>query len=200
MSNLMSRPKQIPEARLKAVAKIMGKCVFGYSGCAFISYIREALAQLPEDVLDFVVKNCAIFSFGWEHWGATWPTDNINGRKWIILVSAELLRTLGDTEGSEVSEEDIRSIVAHQIAHAYLQHEKRYNFHCYSEEHERSAAALTKTWGFQGRGTHASSEKNENYDDEYFPYFLLFECGDEDEFSRVKTRMKRTSEEVAAYI
>lgn len=57
--------------------------------------------------------------------------------------------------------EDIVSIIAHEIAHAYLGHANSHSLRSdevhIADEMEVEACELARSWGFSGRGTDAES-------------------------------------------
>jgi Zn-dependent peptidase ImmA (M78 family) len=79
--------------------------------------IAEAFIKLPEDVRDYILEECLIVSAGGDLYGTVWPSDIMknssgNNRSWIIILSENM------------PEDDKVSIIAHEMAHAYLKHDK----------------------------------------------------------------------------
>ena len=93
--------------------------------------ITEVVARLPEPVASFVHAHCAFLSLGVGH------TAGWRGPFWLIVLRDDL--TPADIHA--------QSLVAHQIAHAWLQHNQD------QADDERHVAALTRTWGFNDKET-----------------------------------------------
>jgi meiotically up-regulated gene 157 (Mug157) protein len=87
--------------------------------------LLNTLARLPEEVYQFTIKNIS-FHAGQSQ---TIQVDEINKRYMIILK-----RT------------DSESLIAHEIAHAYLNYNKTKNK---STDQETEAEELRKKWGFK---------------------------------------------------
>jgi hypothetical protein len=95
--------------------------------------IVETVMRLPEDVREYVYEHC-MFLWG-DDFGRTWPGDLFAG-KWIIVLHPDL------------PAEEVHGVIAHEIAHAYLQHHVAEA----PPTCEVEAAELTKSWGFSGKG------------------------------------------------
>ena len=93
--------------------------------------ITEVVARLPEPVASFVHAHCAFLSLGVGH------TAGWRGPFWLIVLRDDL--TPADIHAP--------SLVAHQIAHAWLQRDED------QADDERHAAALIRTWGFNDNET-----------------------------------------------
>lgn len=105
--------------------------------------IAKVLPKIPNDVRDYVLNECFIFSAGKGDFGVTWPASMILNsydrlRSWIIILSEDM------------PEDDKDSIIAHEIAHAYLKHDRLSDV---PVEVEKDACLLVKGWGFDGLGT-----------------------------------------------
>ncbi len=81
--------------------------------------ISETISLLPEDVADFATDRCRFLSVGRDAYGMVFPgsigVDPYTKRTrnvWLILLSENLKK------------KDAHSIVAHEIAHAWLQHDR----------------------------------------------------------------------------
>ncbi len=103
--------------------------------------IIQTAARLPRDVRAFVFDRCVFLSAGRMLYGMVLPGATAKPETWIILLSE---RMHGD---------DLHSFIAHEIAHAWLGHDRL------SPEvpvdHETQAANLAQQWGFIGRGADA---------------------------------------------
>ena len=99
--------------------------------------ITEVVARLPEPVASFVRAHCAFLSLGVGH------TAGWRGPFWLIVLRDDL--TPADIHAP--------SLVAHQIAHAWLQHDED------QADDERHVAALIRTWGFNDNETEALARR-----------------------------------------
>ena len=75
--------------------------------------------RLPQDVAEFALERCSFLSVGGKTWAQTMPVwalgrdlESIPENLWVITLSEQL----------QLSAEDIHSVVAHEIAHAWLKH------------------------------------------------------------------------------
>lgn len=108
------------------------------------STIVAVIAKLPPDVQEFVGDRCRFLSVGRVCWGMTMRQMicEIDAKevedKWLILLE------------EQTPAEQIESVVAHEIAHAWLGHD-RYDPDLLPEC-EVEAALLTREWGFEGWG------------------------------------------------
>jgi len=115
--------------------------------------IVETLARLPDDVRVFALDQCCFLSVGGANHGMVLPgrigrqeadyTDvgpgeSLDGDPWLVLLSESL------------PPRDAHGIVAHEIAHAWLGHD-RLSLDV-SPECEIDTANLTGRWGFTGLG------------------------------------------------
>ena len=105
--------------------------------------IIHAISKLPTQAQIFSLDRCAYLSIANDS-GMVLPgkigvhaSDRTSRNMWLILLSDELS---ADGEG----------VVAHEIAHAWLKHDRLGDI---PESGERDAAMLAKSWGFEGRGT-----------------------------------------------
>jgi len=108
------------------------------------SRIIKVLARLPDKVITFVLDRCVFLSTGRVTSGMVLPgrlgVHHIEKRSrdcWLILLDENMA-------------ED-NSIIAHEIAHAWLRHDRISAYD--TEAWEKDAANLTKSWGFEGRGS-----------------------------------------------
>lgn len=121
--------------------------------------IVKVLSQLPEQVVEFVLDKCVFLSIGHASLGQVLPAriiekyfgESVKDR-WIVLLEEEPKAE----SGKLYSETDAQSIVAHEVAHAWLRHD------AFAEETaerelqlETEAAELTAKWGFKGKGSSA---------------------------------------------
>lgn len=137
--------------------------------------IIQTLARLPEEVQEFVCTRCRFLSIGGSANAVVLngnmlfppPLHFPEGIKWAIeqgrieelLSNPPKLILLSEHIVDNYEREDIVSIIAHEIAHAYLGHEPR---HVGSEvnlpaKREVEACELARQWGFSGMGTDAES-------------------------------------------
>jgi len=108
------------------------------------SRIVKVLAQLPDEVVAFVLGRCTFLSTGRVTSGMVLPgrlglhpTEKRSRNFWLILLD------------ENIATDD--SVIAHEIAHAWLRHDKLSADD--QETWEKDAAILTKSWGFEGRGS-----------------------------------------------
>lgn len=102
--------------------------------------VRGTLGRLPADVLEFALEKCAFASVGSEVPAQVIrPTD-----RWLVLLSE-----YGYEGQPAVSE----TVVAHEIAHAWLGHEES------DDDKEREVRALVRSWGFTGHGADEGSNR-----------------------------------------
>jgi len=106
--------------------------------------IVNVLSLLPDDVTDFALDRCAFLSVGKASAGMVLPGRiGVHGHEkrsrnfWLVLLDENMP---GDD-----------SVIAHEIAHAWLRHDRLAADDC--ETWERDAADLARSWGFVGRGT-----------------------------------------------
>jgi hypothetical protein len=111
-------------------------------------WLVETISRLPEEVAEFAVENCGYMSVGKSALAMVMPveafhslTDDSNGNMWLIFLD------------ERCKKKDAHSMVAHEIAHAWLGH-KRGDPNC-PKTAEIDAANLTKEWGFKGVGADA---------------------------------------------
>ena len=107
-------------------------------------WIRRTLIKLPVEVARFVIDRCSFASVGRVNFGLILPgrigvhvVERRSRNTWVIILSENL----------PASEEE--SVIAHEIAHAWLGHDRLAEM---SNDVEIEAANLTKKWGFSGRG------------------------------------------------
>ena len=118
--------------------------------------ITKTISRLPEEIIEFALSSCVFMSVGRSDYGLVMPPDTkaekpdpkigVDDRffywahdRWLIFLADHL------------PDDDALGIIAHEIAHAYLGHD-RLNYKL-TMEVEREAANLAKAWGFTGIGT-----------------------------------------------
>lgn len=106
------------------------------------SQIGSTVSLLGETVTE------GLFTVGVAIWGITLPgrlgvhaVDHKTRNMWLVVLQ----------KGENLSDEDADSIIAHEIAHAWLRHD-RYRMDI-GIEGEAQAANQTRDWGFSGIGT-----------------------------------------------
>ena len=111
--------------------------------------IIETVARLPEEVRDFVSGQCRFISAGRSIYGMVLPgsigVDDVSQAPeniWIVLLRDPLPKR------------DAHGIIAHEIAHAFLKHD-RLSPDGYPGDSEQQVAGLAKQWGFTGKGADA---------------------------------------------
>ncbi len=107
--------------------------------------IVEAIERLPEEVRDFALDRCRFLSVARTTHGMVLPgrigTHEVtNEPTWLVLLS------------EAIPAEDVHGAIAHEIAHAWLGHD-RLAFP--PDDCEIQAANLTMEWGFSGVGADA---------------------------------------------
>lgn len=142
--------------------------------------IIHVLAQLPEEVQEFVCDRCRFLSIGRTANAAMvggrmifpHPLHFPEGIKWAIeqgkiedlLLNPPLLILLSEQIVDKYGPEDVQSIIAHEVAHAILGHTPR---HLGMDEVNQAvdieveACELASRWGFSGEGT--DTEKRAAY-------------------------------------
>jgi hypothetical protein len=101
----------------------------------------QTVARLPREVREFVFERCVFLSIGHVNHGMALPGTIAQPDTWIILL------------GERLPQKDAHSIVAHEIAHAWLGH-NRFALDV-PPDCETQAANLTRDWGFTGKGANA---------------------------------------------
>ena len=106
--------------------------------------IAETIFRLPESVRAFALEHCVFISVGWAASGMTLPggigVDPVTRRSrnvWLIVLEEQAPR------------DSLASVVAHEVAHAWLRHDRLSEE--LPEDHEVRAAELARRWGFSGR-------------------------------------------------
>lgn len=106
--------------------------------------IAETLVRLPDTVRAFALERCVFLSVGWAASGLTFPggigVDPETRRSrnvWLIVLEEQAPR------------DALASVVAHEVAHAWLRHDRLSDE--LPEDHEVKAAELARRWGFTGR-------------------------------------------------
>lgn len=108
------------------------------------AHIANAVSRLPGDVQDFACERCRFVSVGEGAMGITLPGSiGVNAHEkrsrnmWIIVLD------------DRIPVEELDGVVAHEIAHAWLGHNRCEEV---TVDDEVAAATLTREWGFTGRG------------------------------------------------
>jgi hypothetical protein len=116
---------------------------------ALMRVIVDALMMLPCEVRAFALEHCCFLSIGRANLGMVLPgriaTDPVRRRtrgRWFVLLAEDL------------PEGDAHGIVAHEVAHAWLGHD-RLSPEC-PQDCEEQTAGLTRDWGFSGKGADAA--------------------------------------------
>ena len=106
--------------------------------------IAATIARLPRDVSVFALDRCRFVSVGVGASGITLPgrigvhgVEHRSRNCWIIVLD------------DRVAHDQIQSMIGHEIAHAWLGHDRLGET---PEDCERQAALLTGKWGFVGDG------------------------------------------------
>ncbi len=104
----------------------------------FRAACARTLVRLPEDVRDFALERCCIFTLNRNTRAACWPGSR--RKRWIIVAN-------------EGMRGDVESTIAHEIAHARLGHVAPYELTNEAElpRNEREADDLIVRWGFARR-------------------------------------------------
>jgi hypothetical protein len=110
------------------------------------SLVARTIIRLPEAAAKFALRRCAYASVGLAAAAITFPARIFPWRRrgwFVILLDECTLEREGDDEAL--------ATIAHEIAHAWLDHD------AYSldrlEDPEGAAAALAGEWGFSGSAT-----------------------------------------------
>jgi hypothetical protein len=110
----------------------------------------DALERLPADVRTTALDRCTFTSLGQGVVGHYFPqpirfhsnTNEPEPAQWIVVINDDL------------GEDDLRSVIAHEIAHIWLGH---WNTTAGTWlDRERQACALVAEWGFTGLGSDPS--------------------------------------------
>lgn len=106
--------------------------------------IVQTLARLPDDVREFALESCRFLSVGRADLGMVLPgrvgaSEVVSEPRWLVLLEENVLS------------EDVHGIVAHEIAHAFLGHD-RLSIDT-PADCEKQAASRAREWGFDGAGT-----------------------------------------------
>jgi hypothetical protein len=99
--------------------------------------IARALDRLPADVLDFAITKCIFVSAGSaQKNGQCLPKWCLHG-DWLILLNDQ--------------SPDLETVIAHEVAHAWLGHGEEGDFRSDTESMENQAREKACEWGFTGR-------------------------------------------------
>jgi hypothetical protein len=97
----------------------------------------RAPSRVPDDVLDVAIDKCAFFSLGGAGNGQCLPSRFIEGAEWLLLIYDDA--------------PDIETVIAHEVAHAYLGHSITDPLMPH-EETERQARDLVRSWVSPAKG------------------------------------------------
>lgn len=111
---------------------------------AMQSLIAETVAHLAEEVRVFALDRCRFVSVGIGATGITLP-----GRIGVHYLEQESRNCWVIVLDDRVPHDQMHAMIAHEIAHAWLGHDRLGEP---PEDCERQAALLAKKWGFQGNG------------------------------------------------
>jgi hypothetical protein len=101
--------------------------------------IIRSLARMPSMVREFAVDECVFVSVGTAVRGLCRPTAMLADARWLVVVDERLAPS------------SIETAVAHEVAHAYLNHDIG-DTTTTDEEIEAAARELVRQWGFRGFG------------------------------------------------
>jgi hypothetical protein len=108
--------------------------------------IVQTVMRLPDEVKEYVYEDCRIAAIGGEDTlGAVFAP----GTQWFVMLDATIAKKFDDKTAM--------GIIAHEIAHAWLKHDKgdwRLKTTC-----EPEAADLAAQWGFTGFAASADEMK-----------------------------------------
>lgn len=107
-----------------------------------VSVVVNTVHKLPDTVKEFVYEKCQ-FTSPFDGGGCVYvKSENVTRHPWLIILAESLM----------ASDE---SIVAHEIAHAFLDHKGGPGFGELEKttKEETAACSLAKRWGFSGSGT-----------------------------------------------
>ena len=115
--------------------------------------ILAVLLELPAKVQNYAIERCFFISMWEGDLGRVLPgrigtRSNTGEEKWLVLLNA--------TELDKLEEEEAMGWVAHEIAHAYLEHDRLGST---DEKVEEDAAHLAAEWGFKGPGADVEYQK-----------------------------------------
>lgn len=134
--------------------------------------IIDTFVRLPEDIQEFVCVHCRILSIGRSANGIVLSGKSVlpnplhmpEGIRWAIeqgrieelLLNPPKLILLSERIVDEHEPKNVMSIIAHEIAHAFLGHiplSAPVGDASLAIERETEACELALKWGFSGRGT-----------------------------------------------
>ena len=126
---------------MNTLEDIMGMLRYYGNGPDIRRVIAETISRLPEEIARFSLGRCLFICLGRGMAGTTLTARIIENRKrdHIIVLSEIQLRLL-DLETA-------LSVIAHEIAHAWLNHSSRWRRLGHSEA---LACLQTGEWGFKG--------------------------------------------------
>jgi len=130
-------------------------CYFGEDREAEIALV-EVLAGLPEDVREFALERCRFASVGRTVLGyyiqerelRVLQAEDEETARWLVIFSDDL------------ESNDLRSLIAHEIAHLWLGHQPFGDTRTWLEK-ERETCSLVKGWGFKGKGADPTDSEEE---------------------------------------
>lgn len=125
--------------------------------------IVRTISRLPPEVAEFAVSDCRFISIGRTAYGVTFPGRV--GAHGLLLAALKEKRPLPEEAptaprwkwvivlSEHLPDNAAEGIIAHEIAHAFLQHDRLGEAPADCEE---QAASLVHDWGFAGIGADAA--------------------------------------------
>src|SRR5579859_4737439 len=96
---------------MQILEKTFGHKLIGSS--RMVKMVKRTLTFFPEDISDFVIKNCWIVGSFEDGWAFTLRGDELKRNEYLIFLSDELLAQ---------NEDQIIWTIAHEIGHVILGH------------------------------------------------------------------------------
>ena len=94
---------------------VSGPAIFAGDDDQLRLALASVLVRLPKRIRHFVQRRCQILSIGRGARAITWPASIVDKRvKWLIVMSETAFRSQRQRE----------SLIAHEIAHAWLKHNR----------------------------------------------------------------------------
>jgi len=100
--------------------------------------ITLTVSRLPSDVAEWVREHCVFMAFEKGDYGEVWPGTAFAGEDWWFVFLK-----------SPLPKRHAHGIIAHEIAHAWLHHDK-FNV---PPDGEEQAHRQARAWGFRGLAT-----------------------------------------------
>jgi len=113
---------------------IQRNLTYHHGGQSIFGHIVETLLKLPSEVAEFVLARCAFVSMTEEYLGSVLHARILRGADWVIFI------------GPGVSTGQAQSVVARQIAYAWLRYD---NYGLLPSDHKSETHALIREWGFE---------------------------------------------------